>query len=453
MASASSYQYPTDQVIQGINSRFPNPGKGFTIDSSIIHAYEVEYLPVNTIDSSGAIDDLYVDFNVPPSREFTDLARLNLFVELEVRKGPTSKDACVAADLYSLTNGVLNSLWSSVEVMLNGSLVVERNDLHGFISYLQTVLGMPDDVKQTIGTAMGYNEGIVMDKTTLAKMTDDNKNHLPAPVIKWMEKTATSKTIQAFGTLYTDLASLDAYLLDGIGLNLRLHRQQNPYLINTPTDGADFRVVLKQCRLHVRRVVPTTNAHIALNHSLEMHGVLRYFYKRLSVKTYNLQKGEMSKTIEDPYLGIIPGLLIVTLISQTALYGTYEEDPHYLEHQSLSRLAVTVDGTSVKDYHMDFQNNQYIIPYYYNFVNYGVEHAVNGLKPEEFKDGKNLYVFDMTSDDQANSSLTLDRKGLLRLNFVFKSAPKDNLSIVLVGMSQAAMGITPDRRVLLNHLM
>jgi hypothetical protein len=61
----------------------------------------------------------------------------------------------------------------------------------------------------------------------------------------------------------------------------------------------------------------------------------------------------------------------------------------------------------------------------------------------------------LTADDQANSTsnLTLDRKGLLRLNLVFKTAPAENLSIILIGMSQAAMAITADRRVLLNHLM
>jgi hypothetical protein len=68
---------------------------------------------------------------------------------------------------------------------------------------------------------------------------------------------------------------------------------------------------------------------------------------------------------------------------------------------------------------------------------------------------KNIYIFDSTVDDQANSTsdLTLDRMGLLRLNLVFKTVPTENLSIILIDMSQAAMAITADRRVLLNHLM
>jgi hypothetical protein len=452
--SSTSFHYPTDQVISGINSRFPNPRKGYSIDGSIINSYDVEFLPINSVDN-GIIDDLYIQFHVPPSREFLDLSRLNLFVELEIRKGDNSRERCVEADLYSIVNSSLNSLWSSVELMLNGTLVLERNDMHGFVSYLQTVLGMPGDMKETIGSAMGYSEGIVMSKTTLAKMTSAKKDELPAPVTAWMSKTAKSKNLQLMGALYTDLASLDTFLLDGVSLDLRLHRQQNPYFINTAKPDADYRFVIKQCRLQVRKVLPTTNAHLALNRSLEMYGVQRYFYKRLTTKSYNLQARELSKVIEDPFSGIVPNLLIVALVPHSAMHGTYGEDPFYLHNQALSRLALTVDGTMIKDYHMSYEDNQYMIPYYYNFIHYGLEHATNGLKPEEFKDGKNVYIFDLTADDQATgaSNLTLDRKGLLRLNFVFKTAPTENLTLVLIGMSQAAMGITADRRVLLNYLM
>jgi hypothetical protein len=96
-----------------------------------------------------------------------------------------------------------------------------------------------------------------------------------------------------------------------------------------------------------------------------------------------------------------------------------------------------------------------LAPYYYNFVNYGLEYATSGVKLKEFRDGKNIYIFDLIADDQANSTsnLSLDRKGLLCLNLVFKTTPAEILSIILIGMSQAAMTITVDRRVLLNHLM
>ena len=85
-----------------------------------------------------------------------------------------------------------------------------------------------------------------------------------------------------------------------------------------------------------------------------------------------------------------------------------------------------------------------------------MDHAVNGLTLEQFKSSKNVYVFDLTSDAQAssNSNLTLDRKGLLRISFNFKQEHMgEALTILLVGVSQAAMMITTDRRVLLNSIM
>ena len=63
---ASAHHYPTDQVLTGMSSRFPNPSKGYSIDGSIIHHYFVDYLPANSINAHGGVDELFVEFSVPP---------------------------------------------------------------------------------------------------------------------------------------------------------------------------------------------------------------------------------------------------------------------------------------------------------------------------------------------------------------------------------------------------
>ena len=456
MSYSSSFQYPSDHVVTGLNSRFPNPSKGFSVDTSIMHHYFMDYLPTNSINAHGGVDALFVEFSVPPSRDFLDLSQLLLFVEVQVFKGDQGVDKCADDDVYSLVNGTLNAMWSSVECMLNGQLVVERNDMHGMVSYLQTMLGMPDDVKSTIGAAMGYKEGISVALTDFVKMNSANKAGLSQSMKDWMTLSSHSKAIQFCGPLLLDLVSLDSFLIDQVGLNLRLHRQQNAYLINSASGAADnYRLVLSQCRLLVRKVVPSANAHLALNKSMELNGGQRYFYKKITTKAYNIQSNELTKTIEDPFLGVIPNLLLVTFVSQKALQGAYNEDPHHLTHRGLSRLSIGVDGSILYEYQLDYDSNRFAIPYYHNFVNYGLDHAVNGLTMEQFKSSKNVYIFDLTADDQSssNSNLTLDRKGLLRLNFNFRQAIGENLTILLVGVSQAGMMITPDRRVLLSTLM
>ena len=455
----NSYRYPTEKAVVGLNSKFPNPNRGYSVDGSMQGHHFIDFLPTNTIDSNGGVDELFVEFSIPPSRDFIDLSQLYLQVEVAVMKGDQGNIPCGDGDYYSLVNGTLNALWSSVEVLLNGTLVQERNDCYGIVSYLQTMLSMPDDVKATVGNMLGYYEKNTLSKDVVAKLKPGAGNaaptDLPENTIMIMNAIRKSEPMQFFGPLLLDLSTLDSFLIDNVALQIRLHRQSNAYLINTDIASPQFRIALRQCKLWVKKFTPTTSAHLALNTAIEGGTPMSYMYKRLSVKTYNVQLSERSKTIEDPFQGCIPNLLIMAIQTQSAIHGDYAQDPHHLKALPISRIGVTVDGSTLYDVQMDYKKNRYVMPYMFTFINYGLDYATNGLSYKDFKDSKNVYVWDFSADDQAtnNSNLTLDRHGILRLSVLFDEAITENCQIVLIGVSQAGLTITGDRRVLTSHIM
>jgi hypothetical protein len=267
-----------------------------------------------------------------------------------------------------------------------------------------------------------------------------------------------SKSIELIGNLMLDISSLDQLLLNGIELSIRLHRQAPSYVINCSEAEATkrFQIRMNQCKLYIKKVSPTASAHLALEAAVQ-NNPIESFFKRHTIKTFNVAVGEWSKVIENPFLGVCPNYLMVLMCRQNPLHGSYKSDPHNLSNLNLKRLNVTLDGNSVCDYSMDFASKKFVIPYFFNFINYGLEHSVNGLTYDEFNAHKNVYVFDLSPEDAASSqsggSLSLDRRGVLRLNFNFNEGVTENSTIILIGVSQAALTLTTDRRVITHYIM
>jgi hypothetical protein len=411
-----------------------------------------DHLPTNSITSSGEITDSFVEFHIPKSNDFIDLSQLFLYANVSVVKEGGEK--CAADDHYCPVNNLLHSLFASVELYLNQTLIVERSDYFGVVSYLQTILGLDSDIKQTLGSTMGYDDVLTLKDAEITSLAGHQ------PTREWKNRFSSSKTVELMGQLMVDVSSLDSLLISGVEVHIRLHRQSNPYLINAPTGR--YQMQLHQCKLFSKKVVPTASAALALEQAIQ-RSPLEMMFRRHTVKTYNIQSGERTKSIENPFLGYAPSLLLVSIVSQKALYGDFTRDPHCLKNMGLTRLSMTMDGNSVAEYVMNYAKDHYVQPYFFSLLNWGLEQSNHGLSYTDFKESKNVYIFDLSPEDSAGSSsllspqggqvLSLDRKGILRMNFAFENTVEENASIVLVAVSQASLTITSDRRVLPNYIM
>ena len=451
MDPSSRLLYPSTRAIPGLNSKFPSPNKYYPLDASILNYNLNEYLPVNSINPGGGIRETFIEFSVPGTNQLLDLSQMFLYLTVNVGKG-AQNEACVDADHYLIANHSLHSMFSSIEVYLNNTLVSERSDMYSLVSYLQTCLGMPSNVKETLGYAMGYREqGSLTDAEIAALATE-----VPDSSKDWKKKTEKSKSLELIGNLLLDISTMDSFLLSGVDLTLRLHRQPDAYVILSP-EGAtkNFRLNIQQCRLFVKRLSPAVSASLALEQSIQ-NKALEFMFKKTTVKSFNIQTGELSHIIENPFHNHVPKMLILCIVKQSAMYGDYNSDPTYLQHMNLNRILITLDGTTVSDMKMDFASNSYVLPYFKNFLEHGFEHAVNGLTFSDFKHHKNAYIFDLSTDDSSTNegqTLTLNREGLLRISLQFAQGVTENATIVLLGISQGSIFITKERRVVTNYIM
>lgn len=447
MANLSNPPHIT--TMASVNSRFPSGDQSFMVDASIVNHYYSVHVPITPLTAEAD----HLDFIIPPSTgELTDLSDIFLTASVSVRnKDGESPDA---EDHYALCNNVLHSLFSSLEIYANGTLIRPRDENFALLSYLQSTFGMNTDMKTSLGPAMGFQEGLCFAKSNIAQLAkpaseDTAKTGLSVPQRAWKTASENGKKLFLCGKLIHDLASLSMFLTNGVSLRFKFTRQRDQYLIVTPAKDKGYRLQLHTCSLHIKRLVPSEGALQALDRVVS-HKPINYFFRRMSSKTYAILKGENERYIEDPFSGYIPQTLMLVLVSQTANHGSYEQDPFELKPFGLSKAQLTMDGTVLADWNTRFTEGDFTAAYVFSLSALGPEYFSNGLTMPDFASHKFLLQWDLSPDDQKSSeggTVSLEQSGVLKLFLKFDAALTETLSLILIGVGQASVSINKERAV------
>ncbi|KAK2141781.1 hypothetical protein NP493_5041g00006 [Ridgeia piscesae] len=111
--------------------------------TSIEHAQWVEHQPVASIGTGGPIE-----FLLPGSGDdYLDLANTYLFVRARVLKGDGGR--LPAAAPVGPVNNWMHSLFSQVDVSLNGTLVTPSTNTYAYRAYIETLLSHGAEAKNS----------------------------------------------------------------------------------------------------------------------------------------------------------------------------------------------------------------------------------------------------------------------------------------------------------------
>jgi len=110
----------------------------------------VDYHAINTLAEGAPIE-----FEIPAAgEEYMELCNSMLYVRLKVIQQNGNN---LAADaVVSPVNLFLQSLFSQVDISLNGTLVTTASDTYGYRAYIEMLLSYGDDAKKTQLTSSLY---------------------------------------------------------------------------------------------------------------------------------------------------------------------------------------------------------------------------------------------------------------------------------------------------------
>ena len=258
---------------------------------------------------------------------YIDLANSFLYVRASVT---TSKGADMAKGVEIAPEcNFLHTLWSQVDVHLNGLLVTQSNNNYLYRAYIENLLSFGQEAKnaQLFVLLWHRNTSGHFDSCIAANKGYTQRKALAAECKDMMEK------------LHIDLTSQNRYLLNGVKLRLRLIRSKDLFCLHGNANQAQNKVSLKEVTFFVRKGKPNPAVQLAHVKALQ-HATAKYLLRRVEVKSFIVPTGNRSITKENLFLGQLPTLLVVGAVDNDAYNGVITKSPFHFKHNNINFMTI-----------------------------------------------------------------------------------------------------------------
>ena len=215
----------------------------------IIASHVVEHQPTASLDSGGPIE-----FFIPGSGDdYIDLANTMIHVQVKVTQ-PNGNDLDAAAPVGPVNNW-LHSLWSQVDVSLNGTLVTQSSDTYAYRAYIETLLSHGLGAKSTqLTNQLWYKDKASrMNATELADGPDPNPGFTTR-----REYITGSRVVDMMGGLHVDMFLQDKFLINGVDVKIRLVRSKPSFALMSGGVAPDYKITIVNATLFVKKATRCT---------------------------------------------------------------------------------------------------------------------------------------------------------------------------------------------------
>ena len=287
-----------------------------------------EYHPISVLTSTGPIE-----FTVSAENSnYIDLANSFLYVRASVT---TSNGADLAKTVEIAPKyNFLHTLWSQVDVYLNGSLVTQSNNNYPYRAYIENLISFRQEAKNSQLSALLWHRNTSGDFDSCAAA---NKGYTQCKAL-----AAESKEIDMMGKLHIDLTFQNRYLLNGVEVRLRLIRFKDLFCLHGNANQAQNKVSLKEATLFVRKVKPNPAVPLAHVKALQ-HATAKYPLRCVEVKSFTVPTGNRSITKKNLFLGQLPTRLVVSVVDNDAYNGVITKSSFHFKHNSINFMTIYRD--------------------------------------------------------------------------------------------------------------
>lgn len=412
--------------------------------TSVVDSIIVPYPPISALD----VDASTLKFTVPGNTDtHIDLSEIYLYLKGSITD-LAGADLAANAEVAPVNN-FFYSLWSNVEISINGKQVTQPNSLMPYVAYFQNLLNYGQEAKN------GHLQSILWYEDTAGYMNDKavaNKGYTARKTI-----VSNSKDFEMYGKVISDVTNQNKLLINGCEVSFVFHRARNTFCImNLTTPFAEHKYVIKEATLFVRREKPSPSDMLKYMSDLE-RGPALYPLLKTDIRLYTISPNITSKEINGICTGAIPNTLICALTENEGLTGSMKLNPFNFAHHDVSSLTVVIGGRTypTKLFNLDFTNNLYMRAYVQLFNGLGIKYGDSGIgiNYDAFAKGYAIYIFDLSISQACNCSEYIEpvRESDLSIQIIFRTQPNKALSLIVYTETDAMMEINKDRQVYLDY--
>jgi hypothetical protein len=292
-------------------------------------------------------------------------------------------------------------------------------------------------------------------KDTAGKFEDADPKGANAGLVKRETWMATNATRVFMGRPHLDLFHQPKLIPPNVDLKFRFVPQKPEYVLITTAANADkkykFEIISARLYLLTKEVSPSL---ILAHEKLLDEGPYRIPFNKITSKVINIPTGMNNFEADNIYMGTLPDKIIMVLIPNTNMSGTYGTNPFNFHHANVNYLALKVNGemAPTTPFQPNFAGKEYIKEYYkvLEALNYDIGPNCWDLTPEEWANGYNIWAFKITPGPLGDIR-SIPRSGNIRLEMKFSEATNKIYNVVLLSSRPAELQIDKFRSVTINE--
>jgi hypothetical protein len=420
---------------------FSVPPTQTSIDSGTF----VEYRPISTI-----TDGAPIEFDISSSGDdYIDFA--NSFIHVKVKIQNANGTDLTDGETVGPVNNLLHSLFSQVDISLNGTLITNSTNTYPYRAYIEDLLSYGSSAKKSQLTAALFykDEAGKMDKEnpSAADVADQNSG-----LVKRATFTTKSREVDMVGRIHGDLFFQQRYMLNEVTTRLKLTRSKDSFCLMA-SGTTQYKLKITRAAMMIRKVKVSPSVYLAHAKTLE-DGMAKYPIRRVVCKSFTIPTGYLDVSQEKLFSGQLPTRLIVGCVDNRAFNGDLSRNPFNFQHFSLSEISVYLDGqqNGIKPMALDYKNGLYVTSFMDLFRSTGKlnQDEGNDIDRLDFAKGYALYAFDLTPDLTENESFNLARQGTVRVDLKFATALENTVSVVVFAEFENIIEIDRNRNVVFD---
>ena len=399
----------------------------------------IEYHPVSSIAGNSPIE-----FEINGSGEdYLDFANSYLHVRAKITKA--NGQNLEADSKTGPSNLFLHSLFSQVDISLNGTQVTSSTNTYPYRAMIETLLSYGQESKLTQLRAALYIKDTA-DK--MDEVANDNEGLLARRAY-----TGESKVVEMMGRIHADLFFQERYMLNEVTAKIKLVRSKDAFCLQMENASTDT-VSIESATLYVRKVKLTPSVFLAHAKALEQSNA-KYPIRRVVCKSFTAPQGVSDFSNEKVFSGQLPSRLVVGLVENAAYNGSKAKNPYNFRHFNASEITVHVDGQqqqTIKPLRLNYENGHYISAYMSLFSGTGKINRDDGnfVSREEYPNGYALYTYDLSPDLAEDDHFNLSREGSVRLTMRFAQPLPASVTVIAYAEYENVIEIDRNRNVLFD---
>jgi hypothetical protein len=344
----------------------------------------------------------------------------------------------------------LHSLFSEIDVKLNGTLISSSNNTYPYRAYIETLLSYGYDAKRSQLTSalyykdVGGDDGFDEGDPTAATNTG---------MVKCNSFFRTGGIVPMQGPIHLDMMFQDRYLPSDVGMQLRFVRSKDAFCLMS--DMGNFRIKIHECKLLIRKAYISPSVFIAQAKAFEV-GNAKYPIRRVVCKSYSIGAEMRDSVHEGLITGQIPSRIVIGLVRNDAFNGTFDRNPFNFRNFNLSSIKIYVDGqtnSNIKTIECDFGNHQSLAGYLSLFSGSGKYRRDEGLDidRQEYENGYTLFAYDLSPDLSEEGYFNLAKEGSIRVELKFSQRLPTTVNVIAYADFESIIEINREKQVLIDY--